>query len=114
MIETVEYNSAKDLLIVKNSLKSEVEEQEMLAHSGWTPMPLEQAAEVLPLTPSVLKEEKGSWLNLHLRRTSSDSTNSDAESAKSTECPPNKRVYKRAPVASSLHMPDAFPKTSDL
>ena len=65
--ETVlEYNAAKDLLIVQNSRLTEPTEHEVLGKSGWIEVPLDEAGDIPPPTPrhhrcvesSVLKD---SW-----------------------------------------------------
>lgn len=100
--ETVEYHAGKDLLIVRNAQLPEKEEDSLLSRSGWIEIPLEEVQDILPPTPGLPKQES-SWLNL--RRSSSDSEGSDSASTASADTQPaRKRVYKRAPIVSGLHL----------
>lgn len=104
--ETVEYNAAKDLLIVRNPSRGEPDEHVLLSKSGWIEIPLDEVADILPPTP-------GHRSNFHLPLKHKDSSVSqledssaqleDSKEASAIPFSKPKRVYKRAPVVSNLH-----------
>lgn len=104
--ETVEYNAAKDLIIVRNAKLPEQAENELLAKSGWIEMPLDEAADILPPTPGPNSEFN--WLSMRRGSSSSEDSNISEGAHQGDVCgsasPSHKHVYKRMPVASELHM----------
>ena len=99
--ETVEYNAAKDLLIVRHPKLTGQDENVLLGKAGWIEIPLKEVQDILPPTPGMPRES--SWLNL-TRSNSSDSDRDDSRAVTATAgSGSRKRVYKRAPVASGLH-----------
>lgn len=107
--ETVEYNSAKDLLIVRNSKLEDKTGNSLLSQGGWIEIPLSEVADILPSTPGPPKEFH--WLTM--RRDSAASEGSgqgteervqgDGSGSDSAHPAAHKRVYKRAPVVTALH-----------
>jgi hypothetical protein len=104
--ETIEYNAPKDLLIVRNSSLEESKENVLLSKSGWTEIPLDEVADILPPTPGHRNE-------LHWPKQRRDSSASQLEEgsaqikgageASDGTLSNHKRVYKRAPIVGNLH-----------
>lgn len=106
--ETVEYNPAKDLLIVRNSKPEDNTGHTLLIERGWTEIPPAEVADILPPTPGPPKDFH--WLS---RRRGSSASESSAQSNDtphqdervddSAHSNNHKRVYKRAPAVIALH-----------